>query len=276
MSRVLLLFCALFFADYASAKFLEKPVYSGMYLQWGYNRDRYTRSTIHFWEEGKYDFTIHNAMARDKPDFQAFRQHPGDITIPQNSLRIGVYLNKKHTHAIEFNFDHAKYVLPKNQRVHLTGTIAPGGEYYDKDTTLYPGFISFEHTNGANFTMLNYVGQSELLHNKKRTLATCVYKVGGGIVVPRSDVRLRGKRMDNVYHVAGYIFGLEGGLRFYPLKNVFLEATAKGGFANYCNVLTVDEGKASHHFFFGEVIGLVGVDLNTPDWFRKKKKTTEQ
>jgi extradiol dioxygenase family protein len=242
-----------------------------MYVQWGYNRDRYSKSTIHFWDDGQYDFTLHDVVAHDRPDFTAFRTNPIDITIPQNSIRIGVYLNAKHTHAIELNFDHAKYVVNANQRVRMEGEFF--GSQVDKDTTLVPWFIDFEHSNGANFLLLNYVGQHELLRNKKRVLASCVWKAGAGIVIPRSDVRIMAYREDNVYHVAGYILGAEAGLRFYPLRNLFLEATLKGGYANYCNVLTVQSGRASHRFFYGEVVGLLGYDMDLKKWFGKKTKT---
>lgn len=273
MYRVLLLLCAFIYAEYAAAQTIPKPVYSGMYIQWGYNRDKFSRSTIHFRGEG-YDFTLHDVTASDKPDFSGFRTNPIDITIPQNSLRIGVYLNKDHTHAIEFNFDHAKYVVDRNQRARLTGTLPDGDTVYDKDTTISKGFIHFEHSNGANFAMINYVGQRELAQTPKRALASCVWKLGAGVVVPRSDVRIRAIRQDNVYHIAGYILAAEGGLRFYPLRNLFLEATVKGGYANFLDVLTINGGKASHSFVFGEVIGLLGYDLHTERWFKKKKKTT--
>lgn len=254
-----------------SAQFFEKPVFSGVYLQWGYNRDKFSKSDIHFKNGSEYDFTLHQAVAHDKPDFSGFKNTPLDITIPQNSLRIGVYLNKAHTHAIELNYDHAKYVVTDYQQVHITGQI--GGEQMDKDTTLKPSFVHFEHTNGANFYHLNYVGQERIWHNKKRTIASFVYKAGAGVVIPKSDVTIMGKRLDNRLHVAGYILGVETGLRIYPIKNLFLEATVKSGFANYLNVLTVEGGSARHHFYYAEVIGLLGYDIN----FKKKAKavTTE-
>src|SRR5690606_30185256 len=89
---------------------LEKPVFSGMYFQWGYNRNWFTKSDIRLNDGENYDITIYDVVAKDKPDFSYYKDHPFDITIPQNSYRIGVYLNKKHTHAIEINYDHAKYV----------------------------------------------------------------------------------------------------------------------------------------------------------------------
>ncbi|RYE24340.1 MAG: hypothetical protein EOP51_07655 [Sphingobacteriales bacterium] len=247
-------------------KIFKKPVLTGMYLQWGYNRDVYSKSTIHFTNGDKYDFKVHDAVAHDQPNFEAFTKTPLDITIPQNSFRIGFYLNKKHTHAIEINFDHAKYVVDAKQTLRVSGTFQ--GREIDKDTLIHPYFMSFEHTNGANFYHVNYVGQHELWRNKKRMHASVIWKAGMGIVVPRSDVILFEKQTDNQFHVAGYVMGAESGFRFYPLKNLFLEATVKGGYANYLDVLTVQGGKASHAFRYGEVIGLIGYDIN----FKKKQK----
>lgn len=271
LAGLLLLICQQTHAQILN-KIFKHPELTGIYLQWGYNRDVYSKSTIHFTNGDQYDFKVHDAKAHDQPNFEAFRKTPLDITIPQNSFRIGFYLNKKHTHAIEINFDHAKYVVDSKQTLHVSGTL-PGGREIDKDTLIHPWFMSFEHTNGANFYHINYVGQHELWHSKKKMHASVVWKAGMGIVVPRSDVILFEKQTDNQYHVAGYVMGLEGGLRFYPLKNLFLEATVKGGYANYLDVLTVQGGRASHSFRYGEVIGLVGYDIN----FKKKQKAdTEQ
>jgi len=266
MQKKLLLIALILCCTELKAQLFSKPVFSGIYLQWGYSRDKYTKSDIHLHNGATYDFTLHDAVAKDKPDFDGFKTNPLDVTIPQNVIRIGVYLNKAHTHAIELNYDHAKYVVQDNQRVHITGQIH--GEQIDKDTTITPWLIHFEHSNGANFYHLNYVGQQEIWKNKKRRLATAVWKLGAGVVIPKSDVTVFGKRLDNRFHVAGYILGAETGLRIYPLKNLFLETTVKGGFANYLNVLTVEGGSANHHFLYGEVTGSLGYDIN----FRKKKK----
>jgi len=74
----------------------KAPSFRFLYTM-GYNRDWYTHSNLHFSKGSDYDFTIHKAKAKDQPDFSAFRDAPLDITIPQNSYRIGAYLNKAHT-----------------------------------------------------------------------------------------------------------------------------------------------------------------------------------
>ncbi len=272
MRKYLLAVCLSATALSSQARLFEKnPKLSGMYFQWGYHRIAYTKSTINFVKPGEYDFTIHDAVAKDKPDFQSFWKSPLDITIPQNVYRIGFYLNKAHTHAIEINFDHAKYVVKDYQQVHVTGEMY--GNQVDKDTVFTPAQMHFEHTNGANFYLINYVGQREILRNKKntRTLATVLWKAGAGIMIPKSDITLFHKRLDNRYHVAGYMAALEGGARFYFAKKFFLEATVKGGYANYANVLTVDGGHASHQFGFVSGIGTVGYDIN----FGRKKKAEQ-
>ncbi|MEO6832788.1 MAG: hypothetical protein ABI378_09890 [Chitinophagaceae bacterium] len=242
------------------AKGIPKPHFSGMYLQWGYNRDIFSRSDLHFSNGSAYDFTLHNTHANDQPDFSSFLSSPIDITIPQNSFRIGFYLNRRNTWAIELNFDHAKYVVNDDQTLRVTGQI--GGRTIDQDTVVRLGFIHLEHTNGANFYHINYVHQHYLIEGKKYGKLSYLLKGGAGLVVPRSDVRIFGKRLDNEYHVAGYVISAEAGMRYYPLRNFFLELNGKTGFANYLNALSVDGGKVQHHFWYAEVIFLAGYDLN--------------
>lgn len=256
----------------AEAQFFKpaRPVFSGMYFQWGYNRDWYSKSDIRFSDGDKYDFTIYDVVARDKPDFGYYKEHPLDITIPQNSYRIGVYLNKQHTHAIEINYDHAKYVQVDNQTLRMKGHIY--GNEINADTNLGSYIVHIEHTNGANFYHLNYVGQAELWRHKKKgqIRSTAIWKAGGGVVIPKSFIILMYQKLDNKFSVAGYIFSSEAGLRFYPFRNFFLEATVKGGYANYLNALGLGSGKVSHDFWYGEVVGLIGYDMNFN--FLKKKK----
>lgn len=233
----------------------------GMYLQWGYNTEWFTKSDLHFDNPGQYDFTLYGVRAKDRPAMESVVKEPMQITVPQCNYRIGFYLDQAKKSAIEINFDHAKYIMQPGQTLHLKGTIH--NEWMDKDTLVQPySFLSFEHTNGANFFHLNYVYQQGLLPHAGRDWLHFVGKAGAGIVVPRTDVWLFGKHLDNKYHVAGYIISLEAGLRYYLLKKLFLESTLKSGFANYLNVLTVEGGRSNHCFGYLEAILSVGYDIN--------------
>ena len=234
-----------------------------MYLQWGYNTEWYTRSNIHFNDMVNgvnHDFTIYKAKARDRNDLDAIVKEPIQISVPQYNYRFGFYLNASHTKAIEINYDHTKYIVEDNQLLHAKGTI--GTTYFDKDTAFTHDQMHFEHTNGANFYQINYVRQYILKNKKSKSpLFTALWKGGAGVLIPKTDITLSGKRIDNCFHIAGYCFGAEGGARWYFLKRLFLEGTAKTGFANYTNSLGVGTGRVNHNFGYFELIGTVGYEI---------------
>jgi hypothetical protein len=240
----------------------NNKLFKGMYLQWGYNTEWYTKSTIHFNTSVNgvvHNYTIYNAVAHDRNDLDAITKKPIEISVPQYNYRIGFYLNRKKTKALELNFDHTKYIVDDYQKVRAKGYI--GNTSFDKDTIFTPTEMHFEHTNGANFYQINYVSQHILKLKKDRPLFTLLWKVGAGVLIPKTDITLSGKELDNKFHIAGYCFGAEGGGRFYFAKNWFLEATAKTGFANYTNSLAIEGGKVNHHFGYFELIGTVGYDI---------------
>lgn len=227
------------------------------YMSWGYNKDYFTKSDIHFKDDGagNYDFTLYDLKAKDRPGFKDI--FGTTLAVPQYVYRLGYYFNNKKDLGIEINFDHAKYVMVDNQVAHLKGNIH--GQYYDTDTLVTPSLLKFEHTNGANFLMINLLKRHNLLvsTNKKHWLSAVV-KPGVGIVIPKTDVAILGNHLDNKFHIAGYIAGVEAGLRYDLFKYAYLEFTGKGTFANYMDVLVIGTGKAKHHFFAGEVILTAG------------------
>jgi hypothetical protein len=273
--RVLLAGILITVNGYAQDEICDCPSQSkkgkgSFYFSWGYNRDWYSKSDIHFknttgdispvtGNPDNYDFTLYNLTAKDKPGFTHLLTTP--LTIPQYVYRVGYYFNNKRDIGLEINFDHAKYVVNDWQTAHMKGHI--GNQVYDTNVVVDPEkFLHFQHTNGANFLMLNFMKRQKLLssRNKKHWLSGVV-KVGAGIVVPRTFVTLWGERSHNFWNVAGYCSGIETGLRYDLFKYVFLEYTAKGLFANYTNVLTVRSGRANHHFWAFENILTLGVQV---------------
>ncbi len=237
------------------------------YAGWGYNLDWYSKSDIHISNngdlnehnyKGNYDFTVHDAQARDRADFEGI----GDlinITIPQYVWRIGYMFNDKRDLGIELSYDHAKYIVNDYQKLRVTGQIF--GQPLDKDTIIDPKtFLHFEHTDGANFVTPNLVKRFKLYQAKSKLLkVSCIGKYGFGIVFPRTDVTLFGKRINNRFHVAGYFTGVELGPRIEIYKYFYAEWTIKGGYANYTNSLVIkDTGKAKHNFTTFMTIWSVG------------------
>lgn len=230
-----------------------------VYFSWGYNRDFYSKSTIHFVSGSKsdfaYDFKWVDAKAHDYPGFN----HIGDveISVPQYVYRIGYMLNVDKGWGIEYAFDHAKYVVTQEQTFHQVGTI--NGEYQDTLVTYKAEQMHFEHTNGANFAMINVFKEKIFWATKSKKFEVAyLAKAGAGVVVPKTDVTLFGERLDNRFHIAGYIFGVEGGVTLNFWHNLYLSPTLKGVWANYANALTVDNGTAQHSFWGYEAILTVG------------------
>ncbi|HMX78769.1 MAG TPA: hypothetical protein PLG91_00570 [Ferruginibacter sp.] len=244
----------------------KKKLLEGMYLQWGYNSESYTRSTIHFKMSNGNDFKLHRVTAHDKGDFDAIYKKPSEISIPQYNYRIGFYLNRGRTRAIEINFDHTKYVVTDGQKARVTGTI--DGQYVDVDSILNPEtFLHFEHTDGANWLHFNYVSQHVLLRtaSRSRPLFTAVWKAGAGINIPRSDFTWRGSRLNNDFHIAGYNISAEAGVRFYLFPRLFFELTGKTGYVKYVNALAntkeMKGNRVTHSFGYLESIATLGYDI---------------
>jgi hypothetical protein len=235
-----------------------------LYLSWGYNRDWFSKSNLHFENSGSdnYNFTVYNVGAKDRSGFNHLLQTAahGDITIPQYNYRLGYYFNNKHDIGIEINFDHTKYVMVQDQSVHIKGQIH--GVEMDKDTVLGADFLKFEHTNGANFLMGNFIKRKGCFHseNNKHWLSAIV-KPGAGIMIPKTDVTLFGTRVDNKFHIAGWLIGLETGLR-YDARHFFVEATVKESYVDYTDVLTIGTGRANHSFWCFEAILTAGFQFN--------------
>ncbi len=241
---------------------------------WGYNRDWFSKSDIHF--KGtypdspnspveargrEYDFTLIGAKAEDRPQFN----HIADwnFTIPQFYYRVGYIFPGENMNGIEVGFDHVKYVMNSNQTLRVQGQLYDSAAQsvinVEKDMVVGDDFVHFEHTNGANYIMLSFVRGMPLLRTRTEMhTILCLVKPGAGIVLPRSDVSLFGVRKDNEFHVAGYVAGLEISFRYILGGHVFIETAGKGCYANYSNVLTTPGSSANHSFTSFEWLFSIG------------------
>ena len=230
-------------------------------ISWGYNLDWYSKSDIHFKDKrnGLYDFVIEDAIAKDRPGLsQIFYS---DLAIPQYAFRIGYLTGKNRDWGFEINYDHSKYVVVDGQTVHIKGNYF--GEYLDNDTIVGKPFLAFEHTNGANFFMFMAMKRQTLLHDKKQNhWLSAIGRIGGGFVFPRTDATINGNRRDDQFHIAGYIAGVDIGVRYDFYKYFFLENEVKGSFVNYTSALLPYAGRANHHFWAFEYILTFGVNVN--------------
>jgi hypothetical protein len=275
MKKTICVFLFALIAQTGFSKFLSDSSFTSkkgsFYLLWGYNRDAYTKSTIHFQNDGDptrvdefgvYDFTLYNVVAHDRPNFEAIHDVI-NFTIPQFNFRIGYYFNNKKDWGIEFNYDHPKYVVTDYQTAHIEGTIL--GHYVNKDTLMDPHFIHFEHSDGANFIMLMVMKRWKLQTKNGKHNIGFVIKPGIGVVYPRTDVTIFGEQLNNNWKIAGVIGGVEGTIRGELYKHFVVEFATKAAEAEYINCLVHGKGngKATHHFGTIECVLSVGYQF---DW----------
>lgn len=221
------------------------------YISWGYNREAYTNSDIHFknTETDNYDFVLVNAPAHDKAGFNDGLKDflNNDLTIPQYNLHIGYMFHDNHDLGIELSWDHLKYVVNDNATMHITGQIR--GNRIDKDTFVTPDFIHLQHTNGNNYLMLNLV-KRRMLYTSKNISLDLSGKVGAGPLVSYSISTILGNHNSGRFRIHGYVIGTSLCSRLSLYKYLFIQPSFQFAFADYLSTeLGADAvGRATHYF----------------------------
>ncbi|HMG16452.1 MAG TPA: hypothetical protein VK590_13435 [Saprospiraceae bacterium] len=250
------------------SKYEALPQKGKFYVYWGWNRDFYAKSDIHF-TGNNYDFTLLDVVGKDTQTPFSFDDYlnPFKATIPQTNFRLGYYFNEHYD--ISFGIDHMKYVMQQNQEVYVIGFINESGTKYDgvydhKLLKLTPDFLRYEHTNGLTYVNVELRRTDKLVELGKLVHfnldLNLIEGVSGGFLYPRTDATLLGNLRNNEFHVAGYGTALMLGLNIKFLKYFFIQTELKAGFINLPDVLTTNSNadRASQHFNFLQSNLLIG------------------
>ena len=251
--KTLLFFCILISTFSFSQDSISKRTSKNkgtFFVYWGWNREAYTNSDIHF-QGTNYDFTLQDVQAKDRQSPFAFDTYFKSITIPQYNLRIGYYINEKYS--ISFGADHMKYVMVGTQKTTIDGKIASStsydGTYSNAPFTIEPKFLLFEHTDGLNYLNLEVRRHDKLYQYKKITL-NLTEGVGAGILLPRTNTTLLGFPRYDQFHLAGFGLGAMVGLNVEFWNHFFIQTEGKVGYINMPDIRTTMhvEDKASQQF----------------------------
>ncbi len=240
----------------------KKKVHGTFYLTWGYHRDNYSKSNIHFKDSktGDYDFTLYKAKASDRLDIYDNFLGGEALTIPQYVFYGGYFFGNKGDWGIELGWDHLKYIVDNNQVLHLKGTI--NGQYYDQDTLINPAFIQYEHTNGNNYLMANVLKRYTFFKSPRANhKLSAIVKVGAGILVPKTYSVVMGKTNDGPFRPSGIVVGTALALRYDLLKYFFIEHSIKGAVVDYTAVKLYGEGRAKQQFLSLQYIFSFGLNI---------------
>lgn len=250
---------------------VSKKTHGTLYFMWGYNRDWYSKSTIHFentdpnTKTGVYDFTFIDAKAHDKPDMDRYWEIKR-LTIPQYDMHLGYLFNDKHDLGIEIGWNHLKYVVTDNQVIHVRGTfinpVTRESHYIDKDTLVTPDFVHLQHTNGNNYLLLNLVKRQKLWLSKHIELSA-IGKVGAGPLISYTISTILGSNDKGRFHYHGWVAGTSLGLRFTFYKYLFIQTDLQGAYVKYTNTELGEErtGRATHHFYSLQYMWSGGINI---------------
>lgn len=247
----------------------EKVTNKGkFFMYWGWNFANYSNSDIHF-KGSNYDFTLDDVAATDRPTEFSFYDyfHPGRVTIPQTNMRFGYFFKENYT--ISIGVDHMKYVMKNGQNVKINGNINVGdpkydGVYNNKTINLSDDFLTFEHTDGLNYINVQVYRFDDISHwfglNMKNLQINLTEGVGLGMLFPKSNTKLLGKKRYDEFHVAGYGSSIGMGLNITFFKYFFIQSDLKGGYIYMPDIRTTNSSidKASQSFFFGQYNILIG------------------
>jgi hypothetical protein len=227
--------------SYKKKKITQK---GSMYFYWGYNRSVYGKSTIHFTGD-KYDFTIHNAKAVDKPatKFETY-YNITTITVPQFNLRVGYYTNNKWD--LSIGYDHMKYVMLEGQEAKLSGHIEASENQYLNgtfDNELYritDQKIHYENSNGLNYITFqaNYNHLLFATRSKKIALRGRL-GAGAGAVVTQTDFEFGGYDYHTDLKLSGFGVSLHSGLRMEFINRLFVQSNWSAGVISLPNLQTI-------------------------------------
>ncbi|MBL7965250.1 MAG: hypothetical protein JNM31_15550 [Flavobacteriales bacterium] len=229
-----------------------------MFIYWGYNRARFSNSTIHFTGDG-LDLWLHDVSASDRPipyssaTYLDLRQ----VWLPQYNYRAGWYFHDRWS--LSLGLDHMKYVMNDGQTVMAEGTVmesrSANHAMHDeqRELTLTDDVLTYEHTDGLNLLSVDLDHFWPLVGQASDRFSLLAFAgAGAGPVIPRSDVRLFGEGLNNVFHVAGYGLSAKMGVHMGLFRHFFLRSDLRGGYIDMPDVLTTGQGndRASQHFTF--------------------------
>ncbi|MFZ1516096.1 MAG: hypothetical protein WAT21_11890 [Saprospiraceae bacterium] len=257
LKGVTLVFWLLSTLTFAQAVVPSTPSNKGkLYVFWGWNRTAYSKSDIRF-NGNNYDFTLRNVKSIDKKtkfDLNTYF-NPSKATIPQYNFRVGYFINSKYN--VSIGVDHMKYVVRDLQDVKISGYIHSGSEYdglyKGESIQIKEGFLAFEHTDGLNYINLEFRRFEEIIKHKIIRL-NITAGIGGGVLLPKSDVTLLNQRRNDEFHLAGYGMGAILGINIPIWKYFFLQSEFKEGFIHLPDIRTTQfsSDKAHQSFFFSQ------------------------
>lgn len=245
------------------------------FISWGGNRESYSKSDVTF--SGKdYNFTVKDMGAHDKPKgWHVDYLNPSRMTIPQTNLRLGYFINDHYS--VTIGVDHMKYVMTQNQTANVSGEInlplTDAGSIHNGIYNNTPvdfsdeTFLTYEHTDGLNYVHTEVSRFDDIsswfgLPNTDKVQINLTEGVGFGLLYPKTNTKLLGKKRHDDFHVSGFGTSVKAGLNITFFKHFYIQGELKGGYINMQDIRTTqstDDKASQDFFFFQRIIAFGGI-----------------
>lgn len=231
------------------------------YFYWGYNRETYTKSDLHF-KGDNFNFTVKKAVALDRQSPLALDPYLriDQLTIPQYNYRLGYYINDKYN--ISVGWDHMKYVMVQDQIAKVSGTIKNTGTSYDRtytneDVKLTGDFLQFEHTDGLNYLNAE-INRVEPIITYKKLFIKSTFGLGTGLLYPRTRAVVLNNNVNDQWHISGFGVSAKTGINISINNHFFIQAELKAGFIDMPSIVieahSKDRAKQNFGFVQGNIV----------------------
>src|ERR1019366_2233188 len=242
----------------ATAQSATNPFTSRMYFAWGYNKDSYSKSTIHISQPSLgNNYELKNISGNDKIGWDKLFQHP--LTIPQYNYRFGFFLKNHPSVGFEFSFDHVKYQLTPGQTANWVGTV--NNQVINTNIVIQDNYFFWKLNNGANFFCFNIMKRYYITGSANGKLKLFnLFKAGAGPTVPHVENTLMGNNNKPHFQLGGWNTALEATYRLEIGNYFYFDLANRFDYARYFG-LRVYNGTAKQSFFTYEVIGTLGIML---------------
>ncbi len=279
-----------------------------IFADYGYNRDNYSNSTVHFTGDG-YDFTLHNVTAQDKPAFggslsnwagNVLKTHPD---IPQANYRVGFFITDRTS--ISFSGDHMKYHM-RPQQANVTGHVSQSanqqfaGDHNGMEGVGHSGNIvsDLQHCDGLNLAAIELAHYVPIVQTQNGNAALEAFgTVAAGVMITDTRANVFSETSSGEYdggapppnqggwtnqvggaehaHThAGFVldgFGASAGAGVQAtfFKHMYIRAGVKTGFSSLHGFHTIDAGRGSQNI--GWVQRDIAIGMQFPIGQHKKK-----
>lgn len=239
-----------------------------VFVYWGWNHAKYSNSDIRL-RGADYDLQLNEVVAHDRQTPFSLNDYfnPTRVTIPQTNIRIGYFISKKG--AIVLALDHMKYLMDQKQTVSVQGFVSnPKYRSYIQNGKVDfsdENFLTFEHTDGLNYINLGYEYYGSVYRSKNFKLEGFI-GLGGGVLMPKSNIKLFGNERSDRFHLAGFGTDLRLGANIIFCNHLMARAEVKYGYINMPDIMTTIHNRpdwASQDFSFAQVNFGIGYIFNT-------------